>query len=154
MRPLIAWLILVCLPALLPAQTPLLTPEDLRLSGWPEDADTASVRKLLGPPLRTSSYTIRSDSTIYPRWVYPSLEVYFDDAGEALAVTLTGPGPRTSKGVQVGDTVTALVTAYGLPHSTYQEWQYWETEGSYMLIATVVHGRVRQIHLGSTLTGE
>src|SRR4051795_8210845 len=94
MRPLIAWLTIVCLPALLSAQTPLLTPEDLRLPGWHEDTDTAGVRKLLGPPLRTSWYTIGSDSTRYPTWVYPSLEVYFDDVGEELAVILTAPGTR------------------------------------------------------------
>jgi hypothetical protein len=154
LRFLLAWLSLISLPGLLSAQAPLLPPEDLYLPGWPEFADTASIRKLLGPPKAVSSYTGSGDPIPQPIWVYPSLEVYFSEPGEALAVTLTAPGPKTSRGIQVGDTVAALEAAYGLPHSTYNEWRYWESESSYMLIVKVVDGRVREIHLGSTLTGE
>jgi hypothetical protein len=142
------------LPGLLSGQTPVLPHEDLYLPGWPEYADTAKIRKLLGPPRAISSYTIGADSTPNPTWVYPSLEVHFSEQGDALAVTLTAAGPKTSRGIQVGDTVTVLDAAYGPPHSTYKEWRYWESESSYMMIVKVVDGRVRQIELGSTLTGE
>jgi hypothetical protein len=162
------WPIVWALPAVfahsLAAQaraTPL-TAVDLVWPKLPAEADSADVRRVLGLPDARDIWFSSSSGEDGPRWRYPKYNVYYDvSANWIIALELTGRGPRTRRGLQVGDSVTRVRTLYGQPLNTEDgvppdealgTWRYDGPTG--VLTITVRGGRVHAIVIGSSLTNE
>ncbi len=91
------------------AQTPApLTAADLTVLGLPYRAPYAVIDSLLGPP-----DALRNPNWIYTRhWLMLSMDLSVGD-GQISQLHITGPGPRTARGLRVGDTVERAVELYG-----------------------------------------
>ncbi len=107
LRPAVLTTLLLAAPAA--AQTPPpLSAADLTVLGLPYRAPYALIDSILGPP----------DSLYNPNWIYIrhwlmlSMDLSVGD-GRISQLHITGPGPRTARGLRVGDTVERAVELYG-----------------------------------------
>ena len=123
---------------------------------------SAAVRRRYGNP-RVRDIWFRQDGDSAERWHYRTRAVYLDTGGGAIAVELTRPGPRTSRGLQVGDSAARVLALYGRPAYLNADdpvpevagdgqWRYPGHGG--VLTITVTRGRVVSILMGSDLTNE
>jgi hypothetical protein len=139
-----------------------LTAEDLVWPKLPLEADSAEVLRVFGVPDARDIWFTSSSGEHAPRWRYSRYNVYFDVSADwVIALELTRRGPKTSRGVQVRDSVTRVRALYGLPLNTEAgvppdealgTWRYDGPTG--VLTITVRHGRVHSIVIGSSLTNE
>lgn len=156
--------LLLLLPHGLAAQGPSspLTAADLV---WPRlsmDADSAEVGRVLGAPLARDIWFTSSSGERAPRWRYRRYNVYYDvSANVMIALELTRRGPKTRRGLQVGDSVARVRALYGSPPNTEAgvppaetlgTWRYDGPTGA--LTITVRSGRVHSIVIGSSLTSD
>jgi hypothetical protein len=79
----------------------MLAAADLVVAGVTIDADSATVRRVLGAPSRATR----------TGWQYPDLLVSFK-RGKVSILSLTGPSHRTSCGLRVGDPAGRVRTLY------------------------------------------
>jgi hypothetical protein len=168
MQGILCWPIVGVLVLLLPhgvaAQevTSPLTADDLV---WPKlsmEADSAEVGRLLGVPVARDIWFTSSNGEHAPRWRYRKYNVYYDVSANAMiALELTRRGPKTRRGLQVGDSVARVRTLYGSPPNTEAgvppdealgTWRYDGPTG--VLTITVRRGRVHSIVIGSSLTSD
>ena len=101
--------LLLAAPTATTAQTPEpLKAEDLTVLGLPYRAPYALIDSLLGPP-----DSLRNPDWIYTRhWLTLSMDLSVGD-GQISQLHITGPGPRTARGLRVGDSVERAVALYG-----------------------------------------
>jgi hypothetical protein len=138
------------------------TAAEVELPGFEFYPDSAEVRRRYGTPWRRDIW-FRQAGDSAERWRYRSRAVYLDTGGSAIAVEYTRPGPRTKRGLQVGDSAARVLALYGRPrYMNFDEptpavpggglWRYPGQSG--VLTITVAHARVVSILLGSDLTNE
>ena len=135
---------------------------EVELPGFGDYADSAAVRQRYGTPRRRDIW-FRQDGDSAQRWHYRTRAVYLDVGGSAIAIEYTRPGPRTIRGLQVGDWAARVLALYGRPaYLNFDEptpaeagdgqWRYPARTG--VLTITVTDGRVVSILMGSDLTNE
>jgi hypothetical protein len=144
------------------AQARPLTAADLVWPKLRELADSSEIRRVLGVPDARDIWFTSSNGENAPRWRYSTCNVYYDvSANSMIALELTGRGPRTRRGLQVGDSVTRVRNLYGEPLNTEHgvppddaagTWRYDGPTG--VLTISVRGGRVHAIVIGSSLTNE
>jgi hypothetical protein len=147
----------------LTAQHPdTLTPADLSVRGLDEETDTASARRVLGPPLRVVQHEAPNDDGVrLLEWHYHEFTVRFAvrwDGPRRYAVDLTGPSVATTRRVRVGDPESKVTQAYGTPlHRDTGYLLYaastsdFETRGITFFLA---NGRVTRIKVGHVISVE
>ena len=135
---------------------------EVALPGFGGYADSAAVRQRYGSPRRRDIW-FRQDGDSAQRWHYRARAVYLDVGGSAIALEYTRPGPRTLRGLQVGESAVRVLALYGRPvYLNFDElpasepgdgqWRYPGRTG--VLTITVTGGRVVSILMGSDLTNE
>jgi hypothetical protein len=104
------------------AATPLpkpfgnLTSMEPSIAGLQSGMDTTSVQAILGLPVLVSTMPdLDKPGSWLLLWHYRSVIVHYDYNDELGAVEIVGPGVRTSRGIAVGDSLTAVLAAYGQP---------------------------------------
>jgi hypothetical protein len=138
------------------------TRTEVELPGFGSYPDSAVVRQRYGKPWRRDMW-FQHDGDSAERWYYRTRAVYLDVGGGVIAIEYTTPGPRTKRGLQVGDSATRVVALYGRPRYLNDDdptpnvlgdglWRYPGQTG--VLSIMVRHGRVTGILMGSDLTNE
>lgn len=155
------WLVLLTASAA--AQAPgRLTADDLVWRLSPLEADSAAVRAVWGPPRARDVWFVAPTGDPAPRWTYGKHRIYYDiSADGVIAIEFTARGPRTRRGLQVGDVASRVRALYGTPllvtdEVTHPEGtEVWRYEGHIGAVTvTLRQGRVERILLGSDLSGE
>jgi hypothetical protein len=145
------------------AQAPgRVTAADLVWRLSPLEADSAAVRSVWGPPRTRDVWFVAPTGESAPRWSYGRHGIYYDiSAAAVIAIEFTAPGPRTRRGLQVGDRGNRVRALYGTPLLVTEEVSHaegtevWRYEGhTGAVTVTLRQGRVERILLGSDLTGE
>lgn len=90
------------------------TSAEVELPGFGAYADSAIVRQRYGSPGRRDIW-FRQAGDSAQRWHYRTQAVYLDTGGTAIAIEYTRPGPRTKRGLQVGDGAERVLALYGRP---------------------------------------
>jgi len=143
----------------LTAQSPdTLAHRDLSVRGLSDEGDTATARRVLGPPLRVVQHQGRNeDGALLLDWYYHGFTISFD-AGRRYFVDVTGPSVSTSRGVRVGDPEAKVRRVYGKPmqqdmgHLLYAaSTSDAETRG---ITFFLTHGRVTRILVGRVISVE
>jgi hypothetical protein len=161
LRAVMFWLLSLTTSAA--AQAPgRLTADDLVWRLSPLEADSAAVRAVWGPPRARDVWFVAPTGESAPRWSYDKHNIYYDiSADGVIAIEFTDRGPRTRRGLQVGDVADRVRALYGTPLLVTEEvthtegTEVWRYEGHIDAVTvTLRHGRVERILLGSDLTGE
>jgi hypothetical protein len=158
---LAGWLVVLATSAA--AQAPgQLTADDLVWRLSPVDTDSAAVRRVLGTPRARDVWFVAPTGEPAPRWSYRRCNIYYDiSADGVIAIEFTERGPRTLRGLQIGDPAGRVRTLYGppllvtdeVPHPEGTEvWRYEGPVGA--VTVTLRKGRVERILLGSDLTND
>ena len=135
--------------------TQQLRDRDLRVAGLRYNADTAAVRRVLGPPQRIAPYR-DTDGQDLLAWLYPDLTVRFDLSGHGHSWLLTGPQFATARGVRPGDFTSRVRTSYGTPSAEFPSnilyaLQPEDRANTLGIDFFVVEGVVRTINLGHVM---
>jgi hypothetical protein len=139
-----------------------LTADDLVWRLSPVDADSAVVRRVLGTPPARDVWIVAPTGEPAPRWSYGRYNIYYDiSADGVIAIEFTERGPKTLRGLQVGDAADRVRALYGAPLLVTDEvphpdgTEVWRYEGRVGAVTvTLRKRRVERILLGSDLTGE
>jgi hypothetical protein len=158
---LVLWLVLLTTSAAAQASSPL-TVDDLAWRLSPVEADSAAVRAMWGQPRARDVWFVAPTGEAAPRWRYRKHNVYYDIGADAvIAIEFTDRGPKTRRGLQIGDVATRVRALYGTPLLVTEEvphtegTEVWRYEGHIGAVTvTLRQGRVERILLGSDLTGE
>jgi hypothetical protein len=123
-----------------------LADSDLIVSHVPYGADSADVRRTLGPPASTDSSS----------WTYSGLRIWFKE-GRANSMVLTTPEHTTARGLRVGDRVARAKAVYGTP-CIRELWIYCRTvtqepDGRGMLLVVKDHV-ITEIRVGAVFALE
>jgi len=123
---------------------------DFYVDGVRDGFDSAAVRRAAGAPDSVGHQRFLESSEFLPTWNYRGRTILFSDEALVISQTLTAPGLRTARGVQVGDSVSAVLAAYGLPQDSgscyYLDAS--DASGLHVLEFGLVRGRVASILVG------
>ena len=145
------------------AQAPgRLTAADLVWRLSPLEADSAAVRAVWERPRTRDVWFVAPTGEAAPRWNYGKHSIYYDiSADGVIAIEFSARGPRTRRGLQIGDRANRVRALYGTPLVVTEEvthaegTEVWRYEGHIGAVTvTLQQGRVERILLGSDLTGE
>jgi hypothetical protein len=155
------WLVVLA-PSVAAQARRRLTENDLVWKLSPVDADSAAVRRVLGAPRARDVWFVAPSGESAPRWSYGKYNIYYDiSADGVIAIELIERGPKTLRGLQVGDAADRVRALYGTPLLVTDEvphpegTEVWRYEGDVGAVTvTLRQRRVERILLGSDLTGE
>jgi hypothetical protein len=142
-------------PTPLPAQAvQQLRPSDFLVAGLPDQADSATVRHLLGAPdsITTGDDPSQASGDLLAWW-YGDLQVIFVDRVRVLGEWLNGPSRHTSRGLHVGAPTADIKRLYGpsMPtpgDSTFMYREPGDEPTPRYLFVSATDGRVTAIYIG------
>ena len=129
---------------------------DFVVSGVGGQADSATVRRLLGRPdsIQASDHPYDAHAKLIDWW-YSALRVSFNPPNSVSGVWILGRGPTTARGVSIGDSTARVRQLYGRPGSVVREenaWLYEDPSSDLRFIKIwFTRGRVQRIFLGTAL---
>jgi hypothetical protein len=129
---------------------------DFVVAGIPLQADSGTVRRLLGRPDSITKGDDPSEASgELLAWWYPDLEIVFLSDGTVLGEWIRGASRSTARGLRVGAARDAVLQLYGRPNPSAADstmvYVLRHREGTPRLLIYTSAGRVSAIYAGRTI---